>query len=118
MGVFCGRGANCKVLEGIHQILVFPYCRRLGGRILLKQSSNKQKRRAAVLQAKGREQSTLGLFFIASIVKFESLDQDFCAAGIRCCASSGPRCSGSGSWFAATAVGSPAQTVLSQPRNK
>jgi len=67
MGVFCGRGANCKVLEGIHQIPVFPYCRRLGGRILLKQSSNKQKRRAAVLQAKGREQSTLGLFLLPAL---------------------------------------------------
>lgn len=48
-GCVCGRGANCKVLEGIHRILVLPYCRRQGGRTLLKQSSNKQKSMPPVL---------------------------------------------------------------------
>lgn len=74
-----GRGANCKMLEGIHQILVFPYCRRQGGRTLLKVQTNKP---SSCVISKGQGAEHPQSLFIASIVKVESLDQDFCEAGI------------------------------------
>lgn len=91
-GCACVRGANCKVLEGIHQVLVFPYCRRQGGRTLLKVQTDKP---SSCVTSKGQGAEHPWFIFIASVVKVESLYQDFCA------------------WFGATALSSPAQTVLS-----
>lgn len=70
------------MLEGVHRILVFPYCRRQGGRTLLKVQTNKP---SSCVISKGQGAEHPQSLFIASIVKVESLDQDFCEAGIRCC---------------------------------
>lgn len=75
-----GRGANCKMLEGVHQVLVFPYCRRRGGRTLLKVQT---KRRSSCVTSKGQAAEHPQSLFIANIVKVESLPQDFCDAGMR-----------------------------------
>lgn len=38
----CGRIANCRMLEGFHQILLGPYCRREGEITLVKVQTNKK----------------------------------------------------------------------------
>lgn len=38
----CGRGANCRMLEGFHQILLLPYCRKQGEITLVKVQTNQK----------------------------------------------------------------------------
>lgn len=41
-GCTCGREANCRMLEGFHQILLLPYC-RTEEEVTLVKNSNKEK---------------------------------------------------------------------------
>lgn len=68
------RAAYCKVLEHIHQVLVFPYQRRQEGRTLLTVQTEKCSIR---VRTKGQGAEHPQSLFIASIVKVESLAQGF-----------------------------------------
>lgn len=93
---------------------MFPFYRRQGGRILLKQSSNKQKSVAALLWAESRTRSvSFYCQYCKSRVTWSGLLWGRYQSDV---VHSRTRCSGSGTWFAATALGNPAQAVLSWPK--
>lgn len=103
-----GRRANCRMLEGIIESWCFPIIEDKEEELSLNKVQTKKRSSCVMGKEQGAEHAQS--LFIAHIVKVESLDQDFCEAGIRCCASQS-QTSGSGSWFAATALGSPAQSL-------
>lgn len=108
-GCTCGREANCRVLEGFHQILLLPYCRRQGEITLVKVQTNKK--HSNCCEQRAGSITTPVSFYCpyckSRVTRWEPVRK---VSDVY----PGVRYSGSGGSFGATAVGSsPAQTVSS-----